>query len=179
MKVIVATKSLQGQRSNDFSFTEEGELVKFSMECDREEIDGKCGCRRSFGGFKTSKATTTAKIIDSGMTKDDFIDLMKEALTRQGWYGGEISLSDYEVKEEAEELLRIANAFEVGDVIEKRGEDINRRGLSLKDVTDERLEEFIFNYHEAIDNECADEGQKKAYRSCLAEQERRGVASGR
>jgi hypothetical protein len=59
MKVFVSTKDGQGIRNNDFSWTNEGELVKFALECDGEKIDGKCGCRRSMSGFDTHKATTT------------------------------------------------------------------------------------------------------------------------
>ena len=52
MKVLVGTKETQGQRSNDFSWAEDGELVMFGSECDREDVDGTCGCRRAMSGLR-------------------------------------------------------------------------------------------------------------------------------
>jgi hypothetical protein len=130
MKVMVTTKKGQGKRKNDFCWTNEGELAKFGLECDREEVDGHCGCRRSFCGFDTSKATTTATIEDRDITRAEFIGLMKKALEREGWYRPketESGLSNQEIEEEADELLSTAKAFPVGAIIEKRGNKLQVR----------------------------------------------------
>ena len=58
-KVLTATAATQGMRKNDFSHTEEGELVTYGLECDCEQVDGVCGCKRSLVGRSTHKATTT------------------------------------------------------------------------------------------------------------------------
>lgn len=64
MKVFVATKEGQGLRENDFSHTDEGELVLFSYGCDRDKdnVDGGCGCRRGMNGFNTLKAPPHLKL---------------------------------------------------------------------------------------------------------------------
>ncbi len=124
MKVLVATKQKQGIRKNDFSHTNEDELVKFGFECDGESVDGECGCKRSFCGFETSKATTTAKIVNKNITKDDYIKLLKKALNKEGWLQG---MTEAEVQDIAEELLSIADKFNLNDIIEKRGNKIQVR----------------------------------------------------
>jgi hypothetical protein len=130
MKVMVATKTGQGKRKNDFCWTKEGELVKFGLECDRELVDGHCGCRRSFCGFDTSKATTTATIEERDIIRAEFIDLMKKALEREGWFRPkdvDSGLSVQEIEQEADELLSMAKGFPVGAIIEKRGNKLQTR----------------------------------------------------
>ena len=57
MKMLVATKETQGKRRNDFCWATEGELVRFAFQCDGEAVDGRCGCRRSFCGLDSHKAS--------------------------------------------------------------------------------------------------------------------------
>ena len=177
MKVMVSTSQTQGHRKNDFSWTTEGELVKFGMECDGEAVDGKCGCRRSFSGFDSHKAGTTAMVVDRDMTREDFFDKMCEALKQEGWYRPEENegLSVAEIDEEVDELLNIASGFTTGQIIEKRGNKIQVRALSVKDISDDELEEKIFNYHEAIDNGVGTEKTKTIYNQLLQEQAKRGA----
>lgn len=132
MKVLVSTKETQGQRSNDFTWTNEGELLKYGFECDRESVDGSCGCKRSLVGVTTSKATTTMKVIDLPLTPSDFKLLIVASLKREGWITGETT------DKEAEELYRaatlgldtVAASFPVGAVLERRGNTFNRRKAS-------------------------------------------------
>ena len=119
MKVLIATKEGQGKRKNDFSFTKEGELVKFGFECDNE-IDGKCGCKRSVVGFDTFKATTTFKVVERNITKKKFIDRLSKSNKKAGWetkYSEELS----------KELLDIAKKFPLNSILEKRGKRIGVR----------------------------------------------------
>ena len=122
MKVFVATKQGQGKRKNDFCWTKEGELVKFVLECDGETIDGNCGCRRSVGGFETMKATTTFKVVDMDITREEFIRRFKESDEKAGW-----KWTEKESKRFAEDLLETAEKFPVGMVLEKRGNVIKAR----------------------------------------------------
>jgi hypothetical protein len=122
MKVLVATKEKQGVRKNDFSWTNEGELVMFGFECDGESVDGTCGCRRSFSGFETRKATTTAKIADVKYSVDEYLRLFAESMKNAGWKRPTMDA-------EACELLRIANDFPMGAVLEKRGNKVQLRGV--------------------------------------------------
>jgi hypothetical protein len=128
VKVLVATKEGQGRRYSDFSWTNEGELVGFAFECDtdKDNIDGGCGCRRSMSGFDSRKATTTFKVIDKNITKDEFITLYLESEKKAGWFDGKTDRERW-VKY-AEELLETAKIFPVDEVLEKRGDIIQIRG---------------------------------------------------
>ena len=93
MKVLVGTKDTQGKRKNDFSFTDEGELVTFGTECDREAVDGHCGCKRSLVGMKTRKGTTTFKVVEKKISKVNYLQALKES-TEGAFPGFEIRLSN-------------------------------------------------------------------------------------
>ena len=61
MRVLVATNDLQGTRGGDYAWTVEGELVLAELtEC----ANPRCGCSRGFSGTASSKATTTAMVVD-------------------------------------------------------------------------------------------------------------------
>ena len=125
MKVLVATKCMQGTRSNDYSWTEEGELVGFALECDGEDVDGACGCRRGFAGLASHKATTTARVTEKGHTEGQYIAAYRLSKVRAGWVKpGE---DPAWVREQAKEMLRIASCFTCGTIVEKRGDDIVER----------------------------------------------------
>ena len=127
MKVIVATDKTQGQRKNDFCWADVGEIVRFGFECDRESVDDQCGCRRSMAGINTHKATTTMEVVDKDISREEFELLIKAGIA-DAW-GKDLAEECY--KEEAKELLRIANDFKVGDVIEKRGRKIQTRVVEV------------------------------------------------
>ncbi len=128
-KVMVATKETQGRRKNDFCWATEGEILRFGMECDGEEVDGGCGCRRSLVGVDSMKATTTAKVVEMpGIDEKSLATIVGASLTKAGW-GHLAPKEDFEryAADDAAELLRIAATFNEGDVIEKRGETIQTR----------------------------------------------------
>jgi len=130
MKVLVATKEAQGQRKNDYSFVPEGELVCFGFECDGEGIDGSCGCRRGMGGMVSHTATTTFKVADLPMTVADFEAALLREKVSGGWIKEPVSDKDRGwVHTDAVELLRLADAFPVGVVLEKRGAKIRARTM--------------------------------------------------
>jgi len=121
MKVLVSTKETQGQRKNDFCFVPEGEILRFGFECDNEGIDSRCGCRRSMSGIFCHKATTTFKVVDLPIAESDFIQKIQDSVIKSGL--GKVDASG------AKELLRIANIFAVGDVVEKRGVTLRKREI--------------------------------------------------
>jgi hypothetical protein len=128
MKILVATSKGQGKRKNDFNFCNEGEIVTFSFECDGEDIDGSCGCRRSLSGTTTRKSTTTMKVIKSSMTKEDVANTIYDSLEKGGWIN--MMSKEWGIKtasKDTEELLKIASTFKVGDVVEKRGNKFQKR----------------------------------------------------
>ena len=122
MNLLTATSETQGQRTNDFNWCTEGELVKFGMECDGEEVDGSCGCRRSMVGVQCNKATTTMKVIQIEMTRESLTNDLRDNYKEGGWYdlmGAESA--EKSIRREVEDLIRLSDSFPVGSIVEKRG----------------------------------------------------------
>jgi hypothetical protein len=117
MKLLTATSLTQGERENDYNFCVEGELIRFDTVCGRSarNPDDGCGCARGFAGMSSMRATTTALIRDLPMEVRDVRIALAASLHAAGY------LADPEdVEDEADELMQIAAAFEVGDVVERR-----------------------------------------------------------
>ena len=123
MRVLVATHQMQGQRDNDFNWCDEGELVAFGGDYhDSEDVDGYCGCRRSMGGLRTHRSTTTMRVTKSELTKNEYISYIIDVKNKQGWEGGiDRWMPDIDV------LLRIASQYPVGAILERRGDIIQTR----------------------------------------------------
>ena len=123
MKIIVATSETQGQRPGDFNFVPEGEIVIVS-DCDCLHAD--CECSRSMVGVLCGKGTTTMKVIESDLTRDGYLRLVREA--NKGYEGLGIDQSVFD--EQADALLELAMRFPAGAVIERDGEDFKQRQIS-------------------------------------------------
>lgn len=128
MKVLVATRRTQGLRRNDYCFTVEGELVLPAalIECCDP---GRCGCGRGFPGLASSRATTTAMIVERPeLTVAGLRMAIHDSLGRQGYLEG---LGHDEVEElidEQVELLRKVTArWPVGSVLERNGPRVSQR----------------------------------------------------
>lgn len=132
MKVLTATREKQGRRNNDFSWTVDGELVFFPpLDCSRGSVDDDCGCRRAMAGMVSHRATTTIKVIDrQDLDPDSYLDLVADGLKSQGYVTDEL-LRSSEVREwvadTARELMAMADFFEEGSVVERRGDTIQVR----------------------------------------------------
>jgi len=133
MKLLVSTKKTQGKRKNDFCWVDDGEIVTFAFECDREEIDGTCGCRRALTGVKSRKATTTFEVAELKITKADLIEVLAASYMEAG-FAKDIPAAKKAVKEDADELISLANSFPVGTVLEKRGNELQVRVMGKKEV---------------------------------------------
>jgi hypothetical protein len=127
MKVLVATKEMQGARSNDFCWAKVGEYVTFPSECSNEEVDGNCGCRRSMSGVSTHKSTTTVKVVNKHITTTGLAKALAAGLVNAGWYPSHKAALPH-AAERAKELAEIAKAFPVGTVLERR------EGLKVRQV---------------------------------------------
>jgi hypothetical protein len=127
MKILVATRETQGQRKRDFSWTEEGEPVRFGYE---DAMNGKYGChrRKSFLGMKSSRDTVIMKVVETDITMEDYIAMIQKTLETSGWISDE-NRDEFSTwaKDDAAELVRIANAFPVGMIVEKRGKKFQER----------------------------------------------------
>ncbi|CAN5489972.1 hypothetical protein BH20ACT23_BH20ACT23_17240 [soil metagenome] len=138
MNVLTATNQNQGWRDNDFCWTVEGELVFFPpLECGRGSIDDECGCRRSMAGTMSHRATTTIKVADrEELDPGTYFTLLSDALRDQGYVTKEL-MTNREVngwlRDLTDELVCMAEVFEAGTVLERRGDFVNvRRTIGQK-----------------------------------------------
>ena len=130
VKVLVSTKETQGHRKSDFCNCEDGELVVFPTECDGEEIDGPCECRRAMVGTNSRLATTTIKVVHCDLTEREFVEKVAECMRVSGWaeFVPEEKFANV-CRDEAGQVKQIANAFPEGTVLERRGELFRARRL--------------------------------------------------
>jgi hypothetical protein len=126
MKVLVATALTQGSSPDDYHFCIEGELVWLQEPCDRDKTnpDGPCGCGRGFAGAASHRATTTAMVVESAMTRDDVVLAFQTSLPDGGW---PVEWTD----EVADQNLDIGAKLPVGTIIVRKLEDYFLRGALL------------------------------------------------
>jgi hypothetical protein len=130
MKLMTVTKETQGWRTSDFCHGEEGEIAIFGFECDsdKDDVDGRCGCRRSMGGMKSQKGSTTMEIKEIDITPKQLRERIQEYLVETKWAG---LLTAKELKEYVadyqKDLMRIGEYFPEGAIVEKRGDDFRNR----------------------------------------------------
>lgn len=144
MRVLVATNELQGHRNNDYAHTVEGELVVAEVtEC----ANPSCGCDRGFPGLASSKATTTAIVVDlPHITPGDLYTVVADWLDRSGWselfrsadHADDHFTSEFDdveemldaiVDEHLETIATICDSFPVGTVVERSGTMIRARAI--------------------------------------------------
>jgi hypothetical protein len=118
MKILTATAPSHGNRSTDFNWTDEGEIVWVGSVCatDRNDPDAGCGCGRAFFGLSSHRATTTAEVRDLALSRDDVITALAGYYESAG-YG---TFSRYDVGVEVDELVEAVSDWDVGTVIERR-----------------------------------------------------------
>ena len=87
MHVLVSTTVTQGESLDDFCHVPEGELVgRYGLLCDDEGPDRSgCGCGRSFAGFETQRATSTAMVVDVDLTRTEWRAAVFRVLTETGY----------------------------------------------------------------------------------------------
>src|SRR5689334_16315276 len=122
MKIIVATRERQGERPGDFCEADEGEIV-IPVLCDGEH-EG-CSCDRLFIGVRTSRDTTTAAVVESDMSVEDYRSAITESEVIKEYT--ELGMSKRVARAHADELLKLAAQFEAGAVIERSGDEFEVR----------------------------------------------------
>lgn len=115
MKILIAETD---NRPGGFTWTEAGEMVAFGTQCCNADT---CGCGRSFSGFQSRKATTLARVMESDISRDDFLAAYVASETEAGFAE---FLTEAEMHADALQVLRIAGAFPAGALIERRGDRI-------------------------------------------------------
>lgn len=121
MLVLVATHELQGTDAGDYAHTVEGELVTpVVAECASGD---RCGCTRGFPGFASSRATTTAMVVDRPhLSPIDLRIAVHDWLERDGWFElvEEEHAADL-IDEHVEAIEAVCASFPVGTVIGRHG----------------------------------------------------------
>lgn len=123
MRVLIATTELQSAAAGDYAFTVEGELVTpIVAECHTPD---DCGCSRGFPGLGSSRATTTAMVVDRPfITNDDLRDAVRDSLERDGWLdliGDNAAEIDDIIDEHVDVIDEICRTFPIGSVVERDG----------------------------------------------------------
>lgn len=124
MKVLVATTEGQGLFDDDYCWTVEGELVYVQATmCSNP----RCGCDRGFAGMSSSRATTTAKVVDRpDFSAADYQRALVDSLTRGGWIeAGDQSDETVGFVAEVFALLTwITDRSEVGSHVRRNGDEV-------------------------------------------------------
>lgn len=133
MKVLVATCQTQGGRDDDYCWTVEGELVLGApiLECDSADT---CGCGRGFPGLASSRATTTAMIVERPeLNRASLATAIYDSLQRQG-YLDVVPDEDIDqgLADEIELIEDITAAFEVGTVVGRSGTTVHARSRAAR-----------------------------------------------
>ncbi len=128
MKVLIATSHTQSLRIDDYHFAVAGELVYLPLfDCDRDD----CGCTRGFAGLSSSKATTTAMVIDRpDMTKADLEVAVADGLHRQGWLTEGWSEAHADILEEVmQEIEWVTREYPLNAIIERNQGTVRCRAV--------------------------------------------------
>jgi hypothetical protein len=114
----------------DYCWALEGELVTpVSVVCASGQ---RCGCERGFPGLASSRATTTAMVVERPEIDPCRLrDALHDSLDRQGWLRG---LEGDEVQEVLDDHLdaiqMVCDHFEVGAVVGRRESAVYIRALT-------------------------------------------------
>lgn len=129
MKIFVSTHEGQYARQSDFCDAEEGELLTFAVECDRDEddCDGNCGCRRSLLGLETNGATTTFTVAEVPLSAELYEEQVINYFADKGWFKRDNAKAADVFRNDAKIMLKEAACFPLGVVLEKRGDVIKAR----------------------------------------------------
>jgi len=83
------------------------------------------------GGVKSHVGTTTFTVAKMKMTKEEHFRMIRTSLEEGGWLKYGIFTHEV-IRQESEELLRLAKAFLPGEILEKRGSKIQVREVKKK-----------------------------------------------
>jgi hypothetical protein len=102
MKILIAE---QDESKNGFTFTDTREMVGLGFVCCNSKT---CGCGRSFTGFDSRKGTTLARVVETNLTKKEYLAYYRTSMELAGFAA---FMDEKDTESEASELLRIAAFF--------------------------------------------------------------------
>jgi hypothetical protein len=124
MKVLVATNRSQGSEPGDYHWAIDGELVLGGplIEC----CEPRCGCGRGFPGLASSRATTTAEVVElAELDRSAVAIAVRDSLERQGYlHAVDPEEVDEAVDDEVQLIEEIVAWFPVGTVIARSGTQV-------------------------------------------------------
>ncbi|MCU1394478.1 MAG: hypothetical protein JWM34_2906 [Ilumatobacteraceae bacterium] len=126
MKVLVATHITQGEDADDYCWTVDGELVSpIGLVCNNVN----CGCSRGFPGLGSSRATTTALVVDlPHIGWRELTDAVNDSLHRGGWLDhAPIRSQITMIESQVDAIIEVAQAYPVGTVVCRDGDEIYAR----------------------------------------------------
>jgi hypothetical protein len=130
MLVLVATTETQGEMSEDYAWTVDGELVTPLVE--QCSTPFTCGCGRGFPGLASERATTTAMVVDRPeLSPQMFRTVLADALERGGWAARrEDAAFQALVDQHLRCIDHVCAMFPVGTVVNRCGEQIFAREIA-------------------------------------------------
>lgn len=124
MRLLTTTNHGQGQRPNDFSHADEGEIAYFGPQCSHAKVDDECGCARSMNGLNTRKGTTTVEVREVDITSDELVDHF--VVYYRSW-GLDAEESVREAAEAVAQLVDLGDTWPLGTILEIRGDRLGER----------------------------------------------------
>jgi hypothetical protein len=126
VKVLVATQHTQGSQPDDYCFTLEGELVTpLAVACSNPS----CGCRRGFPGLASSRATTTALVVDlPHIDEPALVTAITDSLERGGWFRGlSARACRHMVDDHVQAVHTVCARYPVGTIVVRSDEHVYLR----------------------------------------------------
>ena len=135
VKYMATTRETQGERKSDFhNGVEDGQPIVYAFECDsdRDNVDGRCGCRRSMKGVDTGGGTTTFIVMESDNPNfyEELHAKIKSSLITD--WAMTPADADEEARIDVLNLEHVSGQCEVGTIVEKRGDDFRIRRKESK-----------------------------------------------
>ena len=123
MHVLVA--AAEQTVPGDYAWTVEGELVHLPVrQCDSPA----CGCGRGFSGFASLQATSTARVADLQITREEFWQAMRDSIAAAGWpVPGEPGFDEDNLAtfdDWVDVHLELARDLPLGAIVERSGNDL-------------------------------------------------------
>lgn len=127
MKILVATGLTQGTNPSDYHYCVEGELVWIQEPCDRDlrDPDGGCGCGRGFAGAASHRATTTAMVVESELTREELVLAYRTSLGDGGW---PVAWAE----DVTEDILQITAQLRPGTIVVRKLDQFFLRGALFR-----------------------------------------------